>query len=102
MLYEAGCLRALAENSQPPVPPPTLDMPPPSIRRFEDAAKSITAKPFDAAAAFDESAMIEEEYDILVVDHSRLIDFGSSYADFDPLGKLAFLDEIEKIQNRWE
>jgi hypothetical protein len=46
--------------------------------------------------------MIEDEYKKMVLDHSKLIDFGATYADFDPLGKLAYLDEIEKIQDRWE
>jgi hypothetical protein len=34
--------------------------------------------------------------------HSALIDFGAKYDSFDPLGKLAFLDEIDKIQDRWD
>jgi hypothetical protein len=31
-------------------------------------------------------------------------DLGATYvyADFYPLGKLAYLDEIDKIQDRWE
>eukprot|EP00980_Cylindrotheca_fusiformis_P016191 scaffold4809_cov116-Cylindrotheca_fusiformis.AAC.15 len=115
MRWQAGCLRALADNSPPPMPPPTLDMvalmqqaqdesikPPPSIRGLQEAAESITAEPFDPKIAFSESPMIEDEYKRLVLDHSKLIDFGASYADFDPLGKLAFLDEIEKIQDRWD
>ena len=27
---------------------------------------------------------------------------GKNYGQFDPLGKLAFLDEMEKVQERWQ
>jgi hypothetical protein len=31
-----------------------------------------------------------------------LIEFGATYEHFDPLGKLAYLDEIQKVQDRWD
>ena len=64
------------------------------------AAESITANPFDPSQL--ESETIKDEYKKLVLDHSNAIEFGGKYDDFDPLGKLAYLDEIEKIEERWE
>ena len=41
-------------------------------------------------------------YDVLRRDHRQLIKMGEAYGDFDPLGKLAFLDQVEKIEERWD
>jgi hypothetical protein len=115
MLWQGSCMRAMADNTPPPMPPPTLDLqalmqqaqhesqnPPPTIRGLRDAAESITASPFQPETAFKDSPMVEYEYKELLLDHSKLIDFGANYAEFDGLGKLAYLDEIDKIQDRWE
>lgn len=108
-------MKAMADNTPPPMPPPSIDLQalmqqaqdgtqksPPTIRAMKDAAESITASPFDPEVVFRDSPLVEEEYKKLVLDHSKLITFGATYADFDPLGKLAYLDEIEKIEERWE
>ena len=64
------------------------------------AAEAITANPFDPSKL--ESENIKDEYMKLVLDHSNLIQFGATYDEFDALGKLAFLDEVEKIEDRWD
>ncbi|KAG7355086.1 DUF1825 domain containing protein [Nitzschia inconspicua] len=64
------------------------------------AAEKITASPFDPEEL--ESEPIKQEYKKLIMDHSNLIEFGSHYDDFDPLGKLSFLDQIEAIEERWD
>jgi hypothetical protein len=112
MRWQAGCMRALADDVPPPMPPPDLDLQammaqangesssqPPSITAMQ-AAEAITANPFDPSNL--ESDTVKEEYNKLISDHSNVIEFGAKYDEFDPLGKLAYLDEIEKIEDRWE
>jgi hypothetical protein len=112
MRWQGGCMRALADNTPPPMPPPDLDLqammqqaedptskPPPSMAAMQ-AAEAITANPFDPSKL--ESETIKDEYMKLVLNHSSLIQFGAKYDEFDALGKLAFLDEVEKIEDRWD
>ncbi|ACI65427.1 predicted protein, partial [Phaeodactylum tricornutum CCAP 1055/1] len=49
-----------------------------------------------------QSPTVKDEYEKLCRDHMSLIQFGGKYAEFDPLGKIRYLDEIEKIEDRWE
>jgi len=114
MRWQAGCMRAMADNTPPPMPPPDLDLQAmmaqatqseesgaktPSISAMQ-AAEAITANPFNPSDL--ESGPVKEEYKKLVLDHSNLIEFGGKYDEFDPVGKLSYLDEIEKIEERWE
>ena len=116
MRWQSGCMRSLADNTPPPMPPPDLDLEAlvndarknrgsekedktPSISAMQ-AAEKITASPFDPEEF--ESEPIKQEYKQLIMDHSNLIEFGSKYDDFDPLGKLSFLDQIEAIEERWD
>ena len=113
MRWQAGCMRAMADNTPPPMPPPDLDLQAmmaqatqseesgaktPSISAMQ-AAEAITANPFKPSDL--ESGPVKEEYKKLVLDHSNLIEFGGKYDEFDPVGKLSYLDEIEKIEERW-
>mmetsp|Transcript_4846 Transcript_4846/g.8412 ORF Transcript_4846/g.8412 Transcript_4846/m.8412 type:complete len:126 (-) Transcript_4846:130-507(-) len=41
-------------------------------------------------------------YDGLALEHQQLMDFGQSYGDFDPYGKLAYLDQLDQISERWD
>jgi hypothetical protein len=114
--WQAGCMRSLANNAPPPMPPVDLDLDAlvsevrthegsgneskvPSITAMQ-AAKKVTASPFISEKF--ESDLVKEEYEKLVVDHSNLINFGSKYNDFDPLEKISFLDQIEAIAERWD
>jgi hypothetical protein len=112
MRWQGGCMRALATDSPPPMPPPDLDLEammkqaqadpskgPPSLTAMQ-AAETITASPFDPTKL--DSPAVKEEYDKLVRDHSYLIEFGAKYAIFDPLGKIAYLDQVEAIEERWD
>jgi Domain of unknown function (DUF1825) len=117
--WQIAGMRALANNQMPPLPPPELDMsqvmammndaqsgkiqPPPSLTAMGGAA-AITAPPFDGPvfdSADGATSLIREEYAKLCSDHESLIQLGSSYGTFDPLGKLRYLDEISAIQDRW-
>ena len=60
----------------------------------------IEAEPFDSSAF--SSDIVKEEYEALRREHRQLIKMGEGYGTFDPLGKLAFLDQVEKIEERWD
>lgn len=66
------------------------------------AAEQITSNPFTGNEAAFKEPMVKEEYERLCRDHNGLVTFGVKYGEFDPLGKLAFLNEVEKIQERWD
>jgi len=115
MKWQSGCMRAMAKNLPPPMPPPDLDLnsmmmaqagnegqqKPPSITSMA-AAKQILSQPFTGNEKAFESPMVTEEYEKLCQDHQAMIEFGAKYDSFDPLGKLRYLDEMDKIQERWD
>mmetsp|Transcript_22453 Transcript_22453/g.40504 ORF Transcript_22453/g.40504 Transcript_22453/m.40504 type:complete len:336 (-) Transcript_22453:425-1432(-) len=117
MRWQAQCMRALAENNPPPMPPPGVDMmkmmqeaqakseagggQPPSLTAMANAEK-ITSTPFTGKEAAFESPTVKEEYKAICRDHQALVSLGSDYASYDPLGKIRYLDEIEKIEERWD
>ena len=111
MRWQSACMMALANNTPPPMPPREIDLmklmqqseseKPPSITSMVSAEK-ITSSPFTGEEDVFESPTVREEYEKLCQDHSALIEMGSSYANFDPAGKLAYLNEIEKIEGRWD
>lgn len=113
MRWQAKCMMSMAQNRPPPMPPSGLNImkimetakndnskPPPSLSRMTTAGK-ITAAPFDEDKTF-QSETVRKEYESLCQDHSKLIHFGAEYANFDALGKIAYLDEIDKIHDRWD
>jgi len=120
MRWQAGCMRAMASGGriQPPPPPPGVDLMKmmneaqeaesnankPSLSGMSNAFNQgfITTTPFKGTEAPFQTEMVREEYEKLCRDHNGLIEFGQTYATFDPLGKIAFLDEIEKIEERWD
>jgi Domain of unknown function (DUF1825) len=114
MKWQSQCMRAMADDAMPPPPPPSLDLPKlmaqsqdpnsttsPSMAQMS-AAEQITSNPFTGNEAAFQEPMVKEEYEKLCRDHNRLVSFGAKYGEFDPLGKLAFLNEVEKIQERWD
>jgi hypothetical protein len=113
MKWQSGCMIAMANNTPPPMPPPELDLmklmqqqpndesqKPPSISSMA-AAEKITANPFTGEEEAFESPLVRAEYETLCRDHCNLIEMGASYANFDPSGKIAYIDQMEKIQDRW-
>jgi|UPI000581A80F hypothetical protein len=112
MRWQGACMRAMAKNTPPPMPPSDLDLAKlmqqandsrekPSITAMA-AAESITSSPFSGDEEAFQSPTVKDEYEKLCRDHMSLIQFGGKYAEFDPLGKIRYLDEIEKIEDRWE
>jgi len=124
--WQAACMKAMADGTPPPMPPPEVDLaklmeqaqkaqkqqegggdedgaarPPPSMAAMT-AAQKITETPFKGTEAAFDSPTVKDEYEKLCRDHMALIEFGEKFESFDPLGKIAYLDEIEKIQERWD
>lgn len=49
-----------------------------------------------------ESPVVQDELQILVRDHSALIQMGQGYGNFDSAGKELFLDQMARISERWD
>lgn len=116
MRWQSQCMLAMADNRPPPFPPSEINLmklmneakvqqesgkKPPSLNAMT-AAEKITSTPFTGDEPAFQSDTVRKEYEALCRDHSYLINFGGSYATFDPMGKIAFLDELEKIEERWD
>jgi hypothetical protein len=112
MRWQSGCMRALAMNTLPPMPPPDLDLqammestneerPAPSMTAMA-AAEVVIASPFSPYSDVFNEPLVKEEYEQLCRDHANLIELGAKYSSFDPAGKLYFINEIEKIEGRWD
>jgi D-alanyl-D-alanine dipeptidase len=110
MRWQSDCMRAMADSKPPPMPPASVDLAKmiessntekPSITSMA-AAESITSTPFTGKEAIFNTPTIKEEYERLCRDHMNLIQFGSKYDQFDPTGKVMYLDEVEKIEERWD
>jgi hypothetical protein len=118
MRWQSSCMKAFANGDTIPPPPSTLDME--SMQRAQEsmsssssdsrvpsidamtAAEKITSVPFTGSEPAFQSDTVKLEYERLCRDHSKLIQMGAAYGSFDRSGKLVYLDEIEKIQERWD
>eukprot|EP00977_Amphora_coffeiformis_P025117 scaffold18324_cov176-Amphora_coffeaeformis.AAC.9 len=108
--WQAACCRAVANEEIPPLPPPNLDLEKmmstdnskvPSMSAMSERLQ-IDASPFSSTETAFESPTVKSEFNQLCTDHRNLIEIGKNYGQFDPLGKLAFLDEMEKVEERWQ
>jgi len=110
MRWQGRCMRALALNSPPPMPPTDLDLASmmnnaggkestPSLNRMTNAQK-ITSCPFNESAFKNEA--IRDEFEKLCRDHNELIESGAKYSEFDPKDKIIFVGQIEEIEDRWD
>jgi len=66
------------------------------------AAERTTAMPFDPETLEFSDDTARDEYHRLGEDHKRLIETGSGYGGLDAFEKLAFLDRIEAVEDRWD
>jgi hypothetical protein len=105
-------------NRVPPLPPSNIDMD--SLKRMQEssmsskesrapsipsmtAAEKITSTTFMGNETLEpafQSDTVKLEYERLCRDDSKLIEMGASFGSFDRSGKIMYLDEIEKIQER--
>lgn len=124
MKWQAACLRAVAAGTMPPPPPDNLDLAAllqaatnaqeqeqssnyniPSMMTMMNtgaANNKVDAQPFDTASLASWPT-IQQEWTQLCANHQQLVvTMGAKYGDFDALGKLAFLDAVEKVQEQWQ
>jgi hypothetical protein len=117
MRYKTEVLKALAYDEPLPEPPSDIDIEKiiqrnseiqaslPKDNHFLTAmtvADIMDCQPFTGNEAAFDSPIVSEEYIRLCEDHASLIEFGATYENFDRIGKLLYLDEIDKIQERWD
>jgi len=91
MRWQVDCMRAFAGGGGGGGMAAALGGPP-----------AIDTTPFDGTEAAFESPLVRDEYEALCRDHAGLIDLGASYGGMDPLGKLAYLDALEAVEQRWD
>lgn len=112
MRWQTQCMFAMADGRPPPFPPPGLDVAKIAEQQQQSggssmlnqvgAAQAVDATPFTGEEAAFESPVVREEYESLCRDHDGIIRLGQSFGTFDPLGKLAYLDSLEAIEERWD
>jgi len=120
MKWQSMCMKAMACNQPPPLPPPGLNVMKmvkdhadgkstqtkkkiTSMSTIMNSARRITASPFAGTAGSDlASKEMAKEYADICTQHKDLIELGGRYAQFDSGGKMEFLDRIEDIEKRWE
>lgn len=108
--WQAECMQAFAMQATPPMPPAGVDMDRVAAILQEKGGTmgtmmtgspvQVDAEPLDSTL-FD-SPIVRSEYEALIRDHEGLVRLGETYGGFDPLGKLAFLDQIDQIESRWD
>jgi hypothetical protein len=112
MRWKSEQFKALALDEPLPEPPSHIDFEAlnmqeslPDESPFPTAAtiaEAMNCNPFAGSEAAFETPIVKEEYNRLCRDHANLIEFGATYGSFDRIGKLLYLDEIDKIQERWD
>lgn len=105
--WQAECMQAFAAQGVPPMPPAGIDMGKVAASSAAQPggmgsmlAAQVDAEPLDPNL-FD-SDIVRDEYEALVRDHEALIRLGEKYGGFDGLGKLAFLDQLDAVESRWD
>lgn len=118
MKWQADNMKAFAMGMPPLAPPPGIDLEklakqqqeqmsgggggPGSMSAQLAAAQSIDATPFTGRESAFESEVVKSEYESICMSHAQIIKMGESYGSFDPLGKIAFLDALEAVEERWD
>ena len=117
MRWQADNMRSYADGGNPVMPPPGLDLEklmkmeqqgangggagvPANMMSQLSAAQGINSQPFNEEAL--ESDLVRDEFKAICQSHSQIIKLGEQYGTFDPLGKIAYLDALEAIEDRWD
>jgi hypothetical protein len=66
------------------------------------ACVKVTAIPMGENNPLFDTPTVKKDYVKLCRDHTNLIEMGSKYNNFDASGKLAYLDAISMIGDRWD
>lgn len=109
MRWQADSMRAFATDTMPPPPPPGLDLMAMSQEPentqpmgMMSSAGAVDSLPFTGDEAPFKEASVKKEYENLSRDHANIIRMGEGYGGFDRLGKVAFIDAVEAIEERWD
>ena len=113
MRWQADSMRAFSMGMPPPPLPAGMDMEKlmqqqqkagaqPSPMAQVGAAQSVDSAPFTGKESAFDSPVVREEYESLCRAHSSTITLGEGYGNFDALGKLAYLDALEAVEDRWD
>jgi len=104
--WQTDAMLAFAEKRIPPPLPPGVDVsklssPGSGMPPMAGGMPTIDSTPFDQEAILG-SEVVADEYKRLCTDHAALVSMGEGYSLFDPLGKIAFLDALESVEERWQ
>jgi len=105
--WQIESMRAYSESRPPPTPSPKIME---IISGQEKSGQSggmgggmpnsMTPPFLGTEACFNDKNLLAT-LQSLQRDHDLVINMGKDYGYFDPLGKIAFIDQIEKIEERW-
>ena len=112
MRWQADNMKAFANGLTPIPPPPGLNLDK-LMQQQQDpthtnplakmqSAQRIDSTPFTGDEPAFESEVVQSEYKALCQAHAATIKLGEAYGTFDPLGKLAYIDALEAIEERWD
>lgn len=118
MKWQAENMKAFAMGMPPFPPPPGVDLEklakqqeeqmrgggggPGSMTAQLNAASQVDAVPFTGREKAFESEVVKSEYESICRSHDSIIKMGEKFGTFDPLGKIAFLDALEAVEERWD
>jgi len=112
MRWQTAVMRCIGTNTPPPLPPPGIDLEKimekgsgkdgKSPMSAMVTAQTITSSPFTGAESAFDSKIVKDEYEALSRDHMQIIEFGGNFGSFDRLGKIAFVNQLEQIEERWD
>jgi len=112
MRWQADNMKAFATGGTPLPPPPGVDLMKLAQQQQQSgqqnmmaqmsSAEAVDATPFTGSESAFESDVVRGEYEQLCSDHAGIIKMGERFGTFDPLGKLAFLDQLESVESRWD
>ena len=108
--WQIDSMSAYSNGAIPPPPPPNVmkvinaqreASQPPSMG-FSTIPERVTPPFTGSESCFktDDGELLEA-LQKLQSDHERLVNLGAEYGRFDGLGRVAFIDEVEKIEDRW-
>jgi len=113
MRWQAENMKSFATGGKPLPPPPGVDLTQIAQQQQQGggqsnmmaqmaSASAVDATPFTGKEAAFESPVVVEEYEKLCRDHAAIVKLGEGFGGFDPLGKLAFIDALEAVEERWD
>lgn len=100
--WQIESMNAYSENRQPPIPSPkTIEMMEKKKGGGMGSPLALVTSPFTGRESCFDDPQLRETILKLQNDHESLIRMGAGYGSFDPLGQLAYIDQIETIEERW-